>query len=421
MKSASKIITALLIAIAIIVFSYGNSLKSIASNYPAKISDYLKALIAPLADDMLFPIDSGYIDLTGKVVLKLPPNSYLSRRFSEGLAAVRMPHVSIPKEAGLGYIDRTGKIIIPPKNIDWEGLNGAENFSEGLAGFVSPVPDRQGRYLIGYMDISGREVIPAKYAKSGRFIDGIALVGLYTKKNELGTMRYAFINRKGKVLFENPKKFTAIDYSSFAEGLAPVAVNDKWGFINKNGKLVISAQFLNISQHTRFSEGLAPVRSANAYKYGYIDPTGKFQIKPKFDDARPFSEGLAAVKINDGEGSKWGYIDKSGKHVIPPEFLDALGGAGLFSEGLAAVNIPDAKSVNGLAGYIDRTGKFVIPPQFNQKIQDFDHGLAYVHTAFIDPNSRSESDPLEYSYSGGKQGYIDRTGKFVWEKIYRLN
>jgi hypothetical protein len=127
------------------------------------------------------------------------------------------------------------------------------------------------------------------------------------------------------------------------------------------------------------------------------------------------------VKIDDGNGgSKWGYIDKSGKYIIPPKFPDALGGARFFHEGLAAVNIPDAKSVNGLAGYIDRTGEFVIPPQFNQGIGDFIHGLAHVHTAFIDPNSRSESDPLKYHYSGGKQGYIDRQGNFVWEKLYKL-
>ncbi len=38
----------------------------------------------------------------------------------------------------------------------------------------------------------------------------------------------------------------------------------------------------------------------NTYK------TGEFVIKPQFDFARDFSEGLAAVKV----GDKWGYIHK---------------------------------------------------------------------------------------------------------------
>lgn len=32
-------------------------------------------------------------------------------------------------------------------------------------------------------------------------------------------------------------------------------------------------------------------------KYGYIDKTGKIIITPQFDEAYPFSEGLASVKI----------------------------------------------------------------------------------------------------------------------------
>ena len=38
----------------------------------------------------------------------------------------------------------------------------------------------------------------------------------------------------------------------------------------------------------------------------------QYAIKPQFEDARFFSEGLASVKI---EG-RWGYIDKTGQYVI---------------------------------------------------------------------------------------------------------
>ena len=76
-----------------------------------------------------------------------------------------------------------------------------------------------------------------------------------------------------------------------------------------------------------FSEGLAYMEQG---KLGFIDKAGKQVIPPKYNDAQPFSEGLAVVRL---EG-KYGYIDRSGKMVIPPQFSDA----GPFSEGLAAAS-----------------------------------------------------------------------------------
>ena len=51
-----------------------------------------------------------------------------------------------------------------------------------------------------------------------------------------------------------------------------------------------------------------------AKKYGFIDKNGKVVIEPQFDNVSAFSEGLAKVE-KDG---KWGFIHKSGKVVIEP-------------------------------------------------------------------------------------------------------
>ena len=66
-------------------------------------------------------------------------------------------------------------------------------------------------------------------------------------------------------------------------------------------------------------------------KWGYIDPTGKVIIEPAFQQAEAFSQGLAAVRIND----RWGYINTLGKTAIKPQY-DA---AEPFSDGLAAVRV----------------------------------------------------------------------------------
>jgi len=57
---------------------------------------------------------------------------------------------------------------------------------------------------------------------------------------------------------------------------------------------------------------LFPVRVGG--KNGYIDKTGKILIKPQFDYAWPFFEGLAVVKI----GDRLGYIDKTGEFIWEP-------------------------------------------------------------------------------------------------------
>src|SRR5918999_477356 len=66
-------------------------------------------------------------------------------------------------------------------------------------------------------------------------------------------------------------------------------------------------------------------------KYGFIDGSGRVRIRPQFDGALPFTEGLAAVRL----GDKWGFIDPSGKVVIPLSYY----GVSPFSDGLAAVTI----------------------------------------------------------------------------------
>ncbi|HEY0099750.1 MAG TPA: WG repeat-containing protein, partial [Pyrinomonadaceae bacterium] len=77
--------------------------------------------------------------------------------------------------------------------------------------------------------------------------------------------------------------------------------------------------------------------------------------------------------------------DRAALNVIAPQF-DWTGG---FSEGLALVK------TGGKFGYIDKTGRLTIRPQFDNA-HNFNGGLARVWLA-------------------GKQGYIDKSGNFVWK------
>lgn len=57
-----------------------------------------------------------------------------------------------------------------------------------------------------------------------------------------------------------------------------------------------------------YSEGLAPVQHANGH-WGFVNERQEWVIAPKFEDAKPFQNGKAAVK----QGNKWGFINRQGE------------------------------------------------------------------------------------------------------------
>ena len=96
---------------------------------------------------------------------------------------------------------------------------------------------------------------------------------------------------------------------SFTEGLARVIVDDKSGYIDKNGQMVITPQFRSGGD---FSEGLAPVLMDD--KWGYIDQTGQKVLQ--LGRARwGFSDGLTIV----GDYPNRVYMDKQGRVIAPYE------------------------------------------------------------------------------------------------------
>lgn len=83
--------------------------------------------------------------------------------------------------------------------------------------------------------------------------------------------------------------------------------------------LILSLNFICSAQINESSEGLYPVFIKG--KYGYINSKGEMIIQPRFDKANSFHNGLALVTIGaknisdspgfyDYIGGKEGYIDK---------------------------------------------------------------------------------------------------------------
>ena len=201
-----------------------------------------------------------------------------------------------------------------------------------------------------------------------------------------GEERFVVEENEKRLIDINDKLIKSLNYqfvAFFKEGLAGVEADGKDGYIDKEGKEVVSPKY---DKARDFSEGLAGVADGmyRYEKYGYIDKEGKEVVSPKYEEAYDFREGLARVEAD----GKWGYIDKEGKEVLSPKYEDAGG----FSEGLAAVK------VDGKWGYIDKEGKEILRPKY-EGADDFRGGLA-----------RVEAD--------GKYGYIDKEGKEVISPKY---
>jgi len=189
---------------------------------------------------------------------------------------------------------------------------------------------------------------------------------------------------------------------TFSEGLARAATGDSpfscsWGYIDKTGAWVIEPRFAEAPE--AFTEGLALVdkrQPDGTSLYGYIDRTGDWEIEPRFTDARPFSEGLACVATDDAQGMRrYGYIDETGVFVIKPRFDLACS----FAEELAAVRVPDEHDILRW-GYIDETGAWVIEPRFDLACT-FSEELAFVSA--------------ENGRDGYESGCIDKNGTWMFK------
>jgi hypothetical protein len=278
----------------------------------------------------------------------------------------------------------------------------------------SPIPTDNGiRY--GYIDNTGKFVIPPKYLEARPFKNGAASVTTAKGKT--------YVNREGKELAP-PGLYTETDFieggCDSTTGLCAVIKNQKIGYIDLTGKLAIPLQRYGFG---KFSEGLAaalgPVAKAErsreeVSKYGYIDQRNyrhknrEFVIPPQFDEADDFHDGAARVgskKIEPDpkqtgkmkEVTYYGFIDKTGRYTFPPIGQDIYQKkykiAQRFHEGLAWIN-----NEEGERTYIDVTGKVVISGLDNNV--DFPSGWDF-------------QEGLAIATRGKQRGFINKKGEFV--------
>lgn len=302
----------------------------------------------------------GFIDNRGKVLI--PPRFEAVLPFSEGLAAAK-------REGRWGYVDRSGSEVIPFR------YRTAQSFHHGVAIVDTGLPDHPvgvidpsgswvtpplfrslkdadgpGGLLLGekepaegsgFYDRSGNLVL-GPYFLAFPFAQGRARVKTGVRAGPDDWL----IDASGNLLPKKPVVLDGIRFSEgliairrdrllgymdlegniaiephydqggeFAEGLAAAQLEGHWMFIDKTG--AVTAEFpAGIAFAESLSDGLSLVsgdRDQPGRKFGYVDRNGHWTIKPAWDDAEPFHEGLAYVGT--WKAGETAYIDHRGKPV----------------------------------------------------------------------------------------------------------
>ena len=193
----------------------------------------------------------------------------------------------------------------------------------------------------------------------------------------------------------------------------------RWANIDRNGNIISTAIFFTAEdaayalqqfEHGRTLEGWRlPVTNPNNGKWGWVDWSGEWRIKPIYEDATHFANdtGLFATAKLDGY---WMVISDTGDDLSRNVFT-------LSSEAWLAGNEWDTHQELGhwlypimdkgtqAWGYVDYKGEWVIKPTFEDAKL-----FSYVWNNRVAPAKMD-----------GKWGCVDHTGQFVVANIYNTS
>ncbi|MRN53300.1 WG repeat-containing protein [Paenibacillus monticola] len=308
-------------------------------------------------------------------------NEYVTQQDEDFIRAEDDLFVTIPAESGLYRVDYSRSpfetlFVLP------EVEEGSELRTTAL--HPAPFKLKEGT-LWGYINDEGLTVIEPRYEYAEDFQEnGLAIV--QTKGGS------GVIDSSGREKVKPVYSFIA----PFSEGRAVVSDLKGYTFIDEKGKEVTSARYDYLNSLHEGRAVFSNQSTSGPSHYGYLDPQGKEVLPAIYVDAGDFMNGMALVKIAEGEyalidpeghrlhtynypfvgnpgdgllsfqateNGKYGYLHTDGTIAIQPQFTAALP----FSEGRAVINT--AEDYGNAYGLIDKQGKAIIPAKYYEVLQ----------------------------------------------------
>lgn len=205
---------------------------------------------------------------------------------SEGLSAVNIG-------GQWGFVGLDGRMRIAPQ------FDGAGRFSQGRA------PARKhGRW--GYIDKEGKWLIEPRFHAATEFSEDRAIA-----KDEQG--RWQLIDPDGTALAPLPAGATPLSEeawqtSRMLRGQALVQLPAQRELVTLQGRIPVPAD-AQVTDSPKDGLVLAARQTDEGSRYGFLDTRGHWAIEPRFEQARSFLQGHAAVRT----GGQWQLIDARGK------------------------------------------------------------------------------------------------------------
>lgn len=305
--------------------------------------------------NVVFSSDQIKVNGDGKVLSVYP--------FQNGLSMV---NIKTGYDYKSGFIDRTGRWIIPPT------LDNARSFERSNPAWAAAKKD--GKW--GFIDTVGRWVIEPKFDEALGFDGGFGQV-------RIGD-RWGLVDRDGKLAAkpEHRTGDTGIIHE-YIVGRTAVWVYEqqsrKYGLLRLyTGDWVIAPKF---SEFFFIDNEVAIVREVRdgAGYYLWINADGNVLRKLRINGSgylfRGFHDGIASAYVEDGGVQKFGLINQDGFWTMPPmatgRYFTLWAGDGLW------IKRPNTGRSEGKSYYIDETGNLAIKVAF-KSASLFGGGLALV-------------------------------------------
>ena len=197
--------------------------------------------------------------------------------------------------------------------------------ADRISGGLLPVL-RNGR--VGYVNMQGRETIPAMYdmlKESQGWARPVSEGRIVVKQNG----HYGVIDTANKTIV--PFSAAISDIDDYRSGMTRVRKNQAISWLDKNGKPTrdpnsnskADSQTSTTNENVKEIQQSAPSSPFTTLqprqqdgRWGFVDDNNVTMITYSFDEVRPFSEGLAGVRID----NEWGFVNLGGELVIPFRF-----------------------------------------------------------------------------------------------------
>lgn len=185
-------------------------------------------------------------------------------------------------------------------------------------------------------------------------------------------VRYGLMDTTGNIICRPSFSQIGAPFFDFKSGPVPAAQGRKWGYINAKGEWVVRPMFEYAGY---FHNGLAKVVVKD--KIGYIRQDGTMAIEPRFEEGDDFLDTITVVRGYFQNKFQNLYINTCGKILWEEKFCFAWP----FQDGIAeGSTCKFNEGEEQLWGAIDANGEYLFTPQFKSPPQFLNKNAALVET-----------------------------------------